>query len=671
MRPRSKVNKVIDIQLHEEKFYFPGETIKGVVLVHPKSPTKTIHIIVRFAGQVTLSVKDKETIQLFSKTTTLPITTDGNNKTSHVLLDAKQHSFPFEFEVPKELPSTVEFGKRKVKVKYTLTAIHDRPLVPESLCSKVSYNVPILELVDVTKLPFTKPQEKSIDTLLPSAKYNKKCQITTSLPRFGYTRGEILLLKIVINHFEAFSRSGALEVELVRTMEIRTQKNTSTTEDILNVVKQDVKIIGPYNFSQSSTCQLMIPTSTPPTIRFKDKTLHIHYKVRIRIQLGNKTIPTVIEMPFVVGTWPRADIPIDDDDDDELIKLLGETMLSEDDDDNGSGEDKDNCTLTDLDKKETNHSIISTSSSSSITSSSSFAQRKRHSVISSSSSSSTTHLSAQNSNSLVGRTDSTQSRMSHTSIGSVSSYRSGHSLEGNSNFSRNIVTNFTPIDPHQHIYTGYPRSKTPNDMIYTPTNPLNRSTSTPDLVNAPTPQRNNRNGTSLKYQNTYPLHTNNNIRQSLYDDTARRGSTPSYQQELSSLQHHIPYKYNNNYNGSGQPSYQHNRIGLGDYRYTGLSTPLQPTPLMDDVPTKVLQPIPSTSTPVNGTINRFRPSPSSKPTQNGNHHSISSSPTISDDSDDSDEEDLFGIIERRKKLAERQMRQNQHKMYTVTEQLIS
>lgn len=29
MRARSKTNKVLDIALSEEKFYFPGETIRG------------------------------------------------------------------------------------------------------------------------------------------------------------------------------------------------------------------------------------------------------------------------------------------------------------------------------------------------------------------------------------------------------------------------------------------------------------------------------------------------------------------------------------------------------------------------------------------------------------------------------------------------------------------
>ncbi|KAI8072863.1 hypothetical protein BC940DRAFT_232731, partial [Gongronella butleri] len=355
IRNRNKSSKAIDIRLNEEKFYFPGETIKGgvfftfffrfdldelncfcilvgIVTVHPKNPTKTNHIIVRFVGQVFLQVKDKETIELFRKTRQIPVSADK----SSAVLDAKQHSFPFEFEVPKDLPSTMEFDKRKAKIKYTLVAVHDRPMVPESLCAKVNYTVPILELIDVTSAPFAKAQEKSLDVLLPGIKYNQKCQISMAIPRFGYTRGETIPLKMVINHFEPYTRANALDVEMVRTVEIRTQKNTSSTEDVLKTMKNDVKIIGPYNFSQSMTFQWMIPTSTPPTIRFKDKTLHIHYKIRLRVLLSTakSKVPqtSTMEMPFVVGTWPRADIPIDDDDD-GLVEMFGETMLSDDDDD--------------------------------------------------------------------------------------------------------------------------------------------------------------------------------------------------------------------------------------------------------------------------------------------------------------------------------------------------
>lgn len=98
-----------------------------------------------------------------------------------------------------------------------------------------------------------------------------------------------------------------------------------------------MNIIGPYNFSQSITSQLLIRT-TPPTIRYKDKVLRIHYKIRAQIFTADKKTPScMIELPIVIGTWPRADVPIDDDDDEDIIQNMGEVMISdeidEDDDD--------------------------------------------------------------------------------------------------------------------------------------------------------------------------------------------------------------------------------------------------------------------------------------------------------------------------------------------------
>lgn len=134
MRHLTKGSKTINVHLNEEKFYFPGDTISGrhrhlisgnracfvivsslslslardlgIVIVHPKSPTKTNQIRLRFSGQVHLALKDKETISLFQETKTIPVSSDGSSK--YHILEAKQHTFAFEFTVPKDLPSSLE-----------------------------------------------------------------------------------------------------------------------------------------------------------------------------------------------------------------------------------------------------------------------------------------------------------------------------------------------------------------------------------------------------------------------------------------------------------------------------------------------------------------------------------------------------------------------------------
>ncbi|ORX59495.1 hypothetical protein DM01DRAFT_1300819 [Hesseltinella vesiculosa] len=588
-RSRNKTNKAIDIRLNEEKFYFPGETIKGSVLVHPKNPTKTNHIIVRFIGQVHVSIKDKETIQLFYNSRQIPVSADEGKST---VLDAKLHSFPFEFKVPEDLPSTMEFDKRKTKIKYTLTAIHNRPMVPESLCAKVTYTVPILELIDVTSAQFTKSQDKSMDVLLPGIKYNQKCQLSMSIPRYGYTRGETVPLKIVINHFEPYSQPGALDVEMVRTVEIRTQKITSSTEDILKTMSHDVNIIGPYNFSQSMTVQWMIPTSTPPTIRYKDKTLHIHYKIRIRVQLATakSKVPqtSTMEMPFVVGTWPRADVPIDDDDD-GLVEMFGETMLSDDDD------DEVNDLLDD----------------------------KRYSIVSS------TSLTKSSKPSDVVRSNST---MSHQSYGSISSRQSTHSLENLSRLSAGagagVATNIAPpsLAP---IYQNHH---------------LNRSSSTPDLLN---------NTTTHNQQHYYSQH----------GSMSQLHHPPA--QPHSSQQPTYPYydEYYGNQSTGYYGYYQPQQPQMQGTPSSNHQPPPLPAPVMDDVPTKVLEPI-TPSQP-----SRPSPPPPAPPPSTSISTNLAMNLYLSDDDDDDsdDDGDLLALIEKKKKQALREMRQRQQAMSPVHE----
>jgi hypothetical protein len=62
-------------------------------------------------------------------------------------------------------------------------------MVPESLCPKVDYAVSLLEYIDIDTPQFLVPQEKIEDVMLSHAKYNQKCMVRVSMPRFGFTRG--------------------------------------------------------------------------------------------------------------------------------------------------------------------------------------------------------------------------------------------------------------------------------------------------------------------------------------------------------------------------------------------------------------------------------------------------------------------------------------------------
>ena len=84
---------------------------------------KTNGIIIKFSGAIFISAKEKEVLPLFQQIKTLSIN-QGKSK----LLEVKQYSFPFEFKVPENLPSTMDvqyiFFKKKVMVLTFLFSMH-------------------------------------------------------------------------------------------------------------------------------------------------------------------------------------------------------------------------------------------------------------------------------------------------------------------------------------------------------------------------------------------------------------------------------------------------------------------------------------------------------------------------------------------------------------------
>ncbi|KAI9260747.1 hypothetical protein BDA99DRAFT_605742 [Phascolomyces articulosus] len=655
MRHLTKGNsKTIDIRLNEEKFYFPGETIKGVVIIHPKSPTKTNHITLRFTGEVFLSIKDKETIILFQKTVTIAVSNDRGK--THVL-DAKQHNFDFEFVVPDDLPSAMEFGKRKARIRYLLTAIHDRPMVPESLCAKSEYTVPILEFVDVQSPQYNKIQEQSLDFVIPQiSKRHQQCQLRVSMPKFGFTRGDLVKLSIVFNHYESFTREKALRVDLIRKVDIRTNKNTFGKEDVLKSVDHDINIIGPYNFSQAINSQILIPTSTPPTIRYKDKVIDIHYKILIRLYLEKKkTVESqCLEMPIVIGTWPKADVPIDDEDDDDYYEE--DRVVSDSDDDDIIRRDSDfslppppqptqsksSTTYQPQHRRNVSSSMLSVGSASTVT----LTLRN-------------THINDQQAGGVV-RSDSNASHSSRRSQGSERSWRSSQSYDQRSpTLSRNTSasTNLTTPDAY-YSSAGRNIIVTAGSQTY-----LNRSSSTPDLLNNPPipPPSATPSGSvfsTIRPNTNTTTNTNNNNRTSYYDAT----SNFDYAQQQQ------PYPRTTSY----QQQYQ-TRQTSNDYNSTTTTI---------NVPTHVLQPLPSSSSnygytnqrsPVNNVQSKPRmphrnydysfydDSTDSETESNNNTNNNNQIPLSSDDSDDSDDDgDLLRIIEKKKKKEERARRARGH-----------
>ncbi|KAI7882319.1 uncharacterized protein EV154DRAFT_568175 [Mucor mucedo] len=597
MRARSKTNKVLDIALSEEKIYFPGEVIQGSILVKPKSSMKVNSLSLKFSGCLLIAAKDKESMTLFEQTKTIPVLEPKK------VLEVKNYSFPFQFVVPDDLPSAMDFGKNKMaKISYKLTVILDRPMMPESLCPKIEYPVLVMEYVDVTRDNFVRPSERQKEVMTSKG----KCHAKLSVPRTGFTRGETIPVNIVVNTFAGFVKKESLVIELVRKVKIQSPRNTVDDERVLKSNKFDLNIIGPYNFSQSITSQLLIRT-TPPSLCYKEKILRIHYKIRAQVFTENKKKPNlVLELPIVIGTWPRADVPIDDDDDEDIIQNMGVTMISDDEDDDW----KDGSEL------------------------------KRHS---NSSFNSPTLIKTHN-NSMIRRSGS------NNSLGSISSWRS-QSTSADIRISSSTATSPTSIAGSSvisnHTIPDYQRNTLPPVGFKMSNGYLNRSSSTPDLLNPIST------ATQLTPQAGRTLFVDPTNRSSYYEQNGHRSTKSLHSihpnQQLHQQQQHQLHQQQHQ-------QQQHRRIGSDEFNFAPTSFTLSPNP---EVPNHTLTFVSHTAPPLPA------------PRMVTQHKTMELTPikvdsdSEEDDEDDSDD-DLFAIIEKKKRRDEREKRR-QRIMYTVTE----
>ncbi|CEP14096.1 hypothetical protein [Parasitella parasitica] len=629
MLTRHLTNKILDIRLEEEKFYFPGETIKGLVIVHPKNAIKVNSIQLKFCGQVFIHLKEKETNTLFEDNLTLSVYPNSTSP-KQTTLNASEHCFSFEFIVPKNLnlPSSMEFGK-KAHIRYTINALLDRPMIPESLCPKVEYAVSFLEYIDIEKDQFKIPQEKSQDIMLPKAKYNQKCMVRASMPRLGFTRGDIVPLKVNVDHFTSYARKNGVTVDLVRTVEIRTSRHTIFKEAVLRSTQYDLDI-KPQSYQQSILCQLLIPTSTPPSIRYKDKVLRFHYKVRITVTFGDQSTCT-LDMPIVIGTWPRAAVPIDDDDDslDQDTKDSCQTNNGADGDD-GDDDDIESLKTGSVDDQSSvrNSSNILPSWYTNNSSTTTLTTPHRSSV-------------ASNKEDLVNRSDSIASKVSNNSASSCTSSRS---WEQQHQQQQHQYQQQHPYYHHHH----YSHSSNNLSRNVSQSTTLSSPDRLPSYYNNGSPMNHNR--PSSVYSTDYPYSNNNISRNSSHGSNGY----PFYSSSRQSMVSLPPLA-----GPMAQQPYNGNRLS----RYSRYED--DPSIILehDDVPTHILEPLPSSV-----------PSPIDESQQQEQEQlptvvaaaaaaSVAYLPESSDSSSfedsDEDEDDLLAIIERKKKKEQKELRRKQ------------
>ncbi|KAI8328915.1 hypothetical protein BC941DRAFT_444067 [Chlamydoabsidia padenii] len=340
----SRHDVTMRIVLDEQRPYFPGEPIRGkVVLASPRS----IHpqaLRLTWAGGVTIqpTPQDQQSHLYFRRHYALcdnhlkgkRVGTGWTYKSSAfvenyetplllVLEQAVTYSFAFDIKIPDDipLPSSTETETSLLggNIMYTLECCLDMT-INDPTPTRTRVVITVLEHMDV-RLPglnLSRHEEAAYSLWLSGTPMSNPCDYRTAmrvtLPCQAATRGGRINVGILVWHGIEYWHSKGVTVRLLRVRQLHYQGcDYAFPDETIISMRADVDLKQEDKYVQTLHCDLPIREDLTPSISDIAKLLEISYKVRVEVQLQDGSYQTLagevstlmsVEIPILIGTVP-------------------------------------------------------------------------------------------------------------------------------------------------------------------------------------------------------------------------------------------------------------------------------------------------------------------------------------------------------------------------------
>ncbi|KAI8342027.1 hypothetical protein BC941DRAFT_415161 [Chlamydoabsidia padenii] len=336
----------IRLVLDENRPYFPGDSIRGKVMLACPRPISPHGIRLIWAGGVTIrpTPQDQENHLYFKRNYAISNNKlDGkkvsngmaykssafveNHDTSIPLLFTMQqavtYSFAFDVQVPVDipLPSSTEAETSMLggKIVYTIECCLDL-MMDDPAPVRSHIMVTVLEHLDVRSPELAVPRtEESVYALWlagtpKTSPCNYKTAMRVTLPYQASTRGGQVNIVIHVWHSVEYQRPKGVTVSLIRVRQLHYLGSAyAFPDETILLMRADVDLKQDKKFVQTLHCTLPIREDLTPSISDNAKLLEIFYKVQIKVQLQEGSYQTMagdiqnfmsVEVPLVIGTVP-------------------------------------------------------------------------------------------------------------------------------------------------------------------------------------------------------------------------------------------------------------------------------------------------------------------------------------------------------------------------------
>lgn len=342
------------------KIWKPNEIISGEVTLILKDDIANVSIRLSLVGEIRMKAglgttsRTKVSEELFEKTTLIYGDEEGKVGNSSAIVNGLtkgEHRFPFRIKLPaKNVFTSVSFERGSISyhVRCQLESFdssqQDKAL---AACEK---KFSVLVPVDVGLLP--KPNTKTVVLQSPSSlkqqrplggeqdtsssltkqtngsrssnntigstSSQKTVTISVDLPSSGFVIGEIIPVKLKLEHYKEYSHPTGLIATLVRICRVC----GSSKDEPMETFRKDIcQTVGPIYVDPEShectiTVYLKVPLDAFPTLTMPSRHFSFQYYVEVLVNLSRKNL-VFTESNRVIGTGSNSDLS---------VSKLGSTM---------------------------------------------------------------------------------------------------------------------------------------------------------------------------------------------------------------------------------------------------------------------------------------------------------------------------------------------------------
>jgi hypothetical protein len=298
--------------------FYPGETIRGAVVIQLNEPLEAKAVVLKFFGKAHWEDDDDHEAPrtacngrgyLFNNEVTL-ISPQLQKRESTIILDSGEHSLPFEFILPSELPTSYRHRHDSKHwtawISYSIEAVIERRFYEANDTYALEFRVQEvrnLELMPNVNEYSEVISEKNVRSFFGFS-YGLS-HVKLSVPKQGYYLGDLIDATVTIDHAAYTNQTKEVTLELVRETSYLTLKDKPRRTTNLTIKKSLLQESLQPNTMYKCSDVLSVPMDVIPDVYVKDS-LQIKYFLLLTVrQLTARNI--TCRLPLTIAKQPEPE----------------------------------------------------------------------------------------------------------------------------------------------------------------------------------------------------------------------------------------------------------------------------------------------------------------------------------------------------------------------------